>query len=93
MFRITTYKSKITNTWYLPSFPFAVRYRTLVASLSFTLHLTPPGSLIPTQEALTLHEPDSNEPLALGAVQLVHAVLLDVALCVQGPGLYLSAPQ
>ena len=46
--------------------------------------LVPPGFLLPTQGALTLHEPVSYDPLAVGAVQLVHAVLLGVALLVQG---------
>ena len=44
----------------------------------------PPRFLLPTQGALTLHEPVSNDPLGVGAVQLVHAVLLGVSLLVQG---------
>ena len=90
MFRITNNKVKSTKTWYLPSF--SVRLRTLVAFLSFTyqlatgIALVPPGIIVPTRGALTLHE-------------LVHAVLPGTALLVQAPGLRrcpglsVSAPQ
>ena len=55
-----------------------------MAFLSFTLHFS---SWLPRTHTrgTHLHEFVSNEPLAVGAVQMVHAVLLGVALLVQGP--------
>ena len=53
-----------------------------MAFLSFTLHFS---SWLPRTHTrgTHLHEFVSNEPLAVGAVQIVHAVLLGVALLVQ----------